>query len=231
MKEIDKEKIIELYTKENKTYREISKIVGISHVSVGKIIKDNKINPEDYKKQSTERKYKNCLHCKKEFTPEKNTRKYCSRACADDAKRKEGLEKRKISGNRDRNGLIPEEVKNLYKRKLKDKYDYNELVSHARWHYNKGLFSIQCNMCIIDNPNINLNENKWKTLDSISNKLNIKTIEINRLLVKNGLKNKKGHVTSKARSLNSLYCIQPTKYANDDLWDYEKIRKLYDRES
>lgn len=85
--------IIKLY-KQGLSYREIAKQIGLSHVSVSKIIKKYNVNDdtrgtgymsETRKKDSQKRASsleKVCEYCQQPFTAKKSRIRFCSRACS-----------------------------------------------------------------------------------------------------------------------------------------------------
>lgn len=103
-KTYDKEEIISLY-KDGYSYREIGEKIGVSHVTVSKIIKESgvKINETSYisrkqQKNIDERakaatREKVCEYCNKKFTTKRPEYRFCSRTCSGKYNKNKQIEK------------------------------------------------------------------------------------------------------------------------------------------
>lgn len=106
MSKYNKEEIINLY-KDGYSYREIGEKVGISHVTVSKIIKESgiKANETNYisrkqQKSIDERakaatREKVCEYCNKPFTTKREKTRFCSRVCSGKYNKNTQIEKNK----------------------------------------------------------------------------------------------------------------------------------------
>lgn len=226
--------IIEMYIAKEMSYREISLVTGISYTQVGKIIKRNFIVPRGHGAQSKsrfnglkEKTIKICLYCGKEFSAQ-HKRKFCSRECTDKCKQEEGYKQREKSKTTNSYALIPESVKNNYRRHLDTETIRRSLPIHGKYHYGKDLYDYHCPICKIDFPDINHEDSQWKTQEYIANCLGITKNQLGGFLLRKGYKNDKGKVTALARKPSDLYAILEKKNVyNSALWDINKVTKLY----
>lgn len=232
--DISDEDIIEMYVNKKMSYREIAKEIGISYVTVGKIIKRNNVSPrgngsisQSRKEGFRKKKIITCLHCGKEFSKGRSIQKFCSRKCTNDAKKKEGLKQRKKSGTVERSGLIPSNIKNNYRIYLDDETMRRSLPAHGKYHYGKELYDYHCPMCRIDFP-VNAEDEQWKSQEYIADTLGITKNQLGGFLLRNGYKTERGELTQKARRPSDLYCILKKKNTlSSALWDINKVISLY----
>ena len=167
--------------------------------------------------------------CNTEFSTEKNKQKFCSRKCVDDHKRDIARKNRENNPSHSKNKISSEKRK-YYRENthVSDEEFSKMMITHGRDHHNKDRYSYTCDLCQCD-MKVDKNDGSWFTQEEIAHELNISKRELGGFLLRKGLKNDKGKITSESLRTSNLYSINTSKSGSlsCQLWNREKIIKLY----
>ena len=108
---------------------------------------------------------------------------------------------------------------------LDERFNEQKMGNHIRWHYEEKGFSHVCDYCLIDYPNINVDNILWMSIKEIEDKHSLDKNELRKFLKESGLLINKSKAGNEAQDPKNLYCYWHK--GRIFKWNEEKVMSLY----